>query len=260
MTEINKTKDYLNLLATYLEKMAKKPVDLDYLNEFYDTFSIKDNKQKPIVKKTYSKEDKLLYYNFNNNSLNIDIDAYNNGILYMKEELKPPFSNIKDFECYLGLFMLLHELEHSYQGAIGWKYLASPSTLLNSCYDLFLEFCMEFNYKNNPVSNLRYILYNKKAEYTVIERNANIEALRTVIDLANLENKKEYALYFQKLLKYYYYVGYENKDGVIINTLKIIGKYKKAKGFNELDNFSLSDKVRYGMPLNDSEFKLLRKK
>ena len=190
MANIIKTKEQLDTLHNFLEELRHDKLSETFLTRFYTAFVLKDEKNQPLTNIIETKDGKgRLSYSITENALAVNFQSFLISINYIKKIIYYQYPQ-KDFLNYIAIYILLHELEHSYQGLIMADIKASPSKMLKSGYDLLNIFFFE-PYSNNFFKNLKTLyykfLYEKNSASLVLERNANLEALYTIYNLSLLE-------------------------------------------------------------------------
>ena len=177
--------------------------------------------------------------------------------------------NIKDFmtglkasdeqtlRSYFILFMLSHEIEHSYQYLIGKGIVESPSVVLKNAYKGIFDL---LNPKDsiipNPISKFRnlisIILYKINQNLYLLERNANVESLDLVCQCALFNDREDIFNLFNDMRKTFLKCGYQTSGiGSVEETYQKILMHNKYKKFYKCEHFDEENLVRFGFNIND---------
>ena len=256
-------KDYLNKLQYFLNKLRSNKIDMKFIKDFYDAFIIYDNNE-PLTNYCYEENNQvLLSFIPHSNLLKINLDSYLYTVNYIKESFKylNDCINDIDFDNYIGIYVLLHELEHSYQYLIAEDKIDAP--LIVACtYKLVYDYV----YKERKIETFKEALkqrnrikrFKKQCGHLVLERNANVEALNKTLELIKLENNKTEEILFEEALMANILMGYnDEREGALIETIKLLKLLPELKGVKEINDYNFYDKLRYGMPLNKEELEKL---
>lgn len=268
MSNIIKTEN-LKPLYLHLEYLRSNGINKTFIDNFLSDFTIRDETGKPLVSYSldWTKSSKP-NYSTSNNSVNIPYEGFLTVIAKYYDYLLRSFDSYHnitdDLKNYLAIYVLLHELEHSYQACISKGSVITPSILLESCYKLFFKSKDEFT-TFSLEEKARYIIQEliyrvRNKGLLVLERNANIESLDLIYKLASLESNEDLIKLFEELRMFTALIGYNhNGPGVIVYTAKSLLQYDKLRGFEEIETFSFEEKIRYGMPISDEELYNLAK-
>ena len=246
-------KDYLNKLQYFLNKLRSNKIDMKFIKDFYDTFIIYDNNE-PLSNYCYEENNQvLLSFIPHSNLLKINLDSYLYTVNYIKESFKylNDCINDIDFDNYIGIYVLLHELEHSYQYLIAEDKIDAP--LIVACtYKLVYDYV----YKERKIETFKEALkqrnrikrFKKQCGHLVLERNANVEALNKTLELIKLENNKTEEILFEEALMANILMGYnDEREGALIETIKLLKLLPELKGVKEINDYNFYDKLRYGI-------------
>lgn len=267
MSYVIKTKEDLKKLSEYLKFINTSKIDKDVISDILESLLPK-------------KESELLVDYKINETSNIKEPAFYvplfNTIYITLDKLKKWIElNFKDFcdvnnteneqlKLYLLLFLLLHEIEHSYQGLLRLNGVEAPNKLVKDGYSTFMNLLVSGNKtKINPVKrivrDIRLSKYYGKKDYYVLERNANLEASMTLVSLAQFTGDKEIEKIFYDMTKAYSILGYEeNKFGCMLQTYKDLLYYSRYKKIDKSD-INDDDRIRYGLEIsNDKRIELLK--
>jgi len=198
-------------------------------------------------------------------SLNkINIWLQNNTDCFF-ESIKSSDYNI--LRSYLLLFMITHEIEHSYQFLMSEGVIVAPNTLLKDAYKGLFDLLNPKYYAiPRPIKEARQrvslFLYKLKENFYILERNANIESMDLISKCALYNNREDIYQLFIDMKNTYLKCGYINNTiGSIEETYRHILMYDKYRKFyNEID-MSEDEKVRYGFSIDEeTRDKVLSKK
>ena len=256
-------KDYLIKLQYFLNKLRNNKINANFLNEFYHTFIIKDN-NKALTNFCYEeKNPEVLSFIPHSNQLKISLNSYLYTVEYIKKSLKYLNNNINDtdFDNYVGIYVLLHELEHSYQFLMANNKIDAP-LIVTSTYELIYNYVYQerriATFKETFEQRNRIKRFQKQCGHLALERNANVEALNKTLKLIKLENNKTEEILFEEALMANIFMGYNNEEeGTLIETIKVLDLLPKLKGKEQINGYDFFTKLRYGMPLNKEELEKL---
>lgn len=159
------------------------------------------------------------------------------------------------FTAYMILYVLIHEIAHSYQFCMGEKKLESPCKLVSEGYKTIFNiatFPEKDRYNIGLKRYVSFLKYYNNSGNLILERNANIEASYLIEELAkNCEEDKVFS-FFAQHRKVYQMEGYEKSvRGCMeetFNKLKLQDLYAK---FDHSINLSMEDRVRYGLQIDE---------
>ncbi len=219
----------------------------------------KDDKLQPLVKysiKDVSDRDSISFVP-QNNSINISVsgieDWLSNNIIPIKNNFE--YDDLKILSNYFILFMLIHEIEHSYQYLMADGIVRCESDLLRQSYKMMYDILVKPNYcdfisQMKRVYHLR--LYDENHDKYFLERNANIEACDIMMELSLLEKDLKMYKIFLYMRQSFMKLGYKNNNlGCIDETFRKIKLYKEYKRIYYSENLSEIEKTRYGFPISD---------
>ena len=156
---------------------------------------------------------------------------------------------------YLLLFVLTHEIEHSYQYLMGKGIINSPNEMLKNAYNGLMSLLIRQDYIiPRPVTQIKrdisLILYKKDENNYLLERNANIESTDLLMKLSKYESREDMYNLFSMINGAFKKVGYiDNNNGSIYETYKSILMFSKYKKFYEEIEMSEEERIRYGFSL-----------
>lgn len=259
MSNIVKNKDDLILVKDIFELLRKDTVTGELLEEVVNRLLPKNNDGSLLV--GYQINDRnggTPAYSLSRNFLNLSIDEMYRWIDNNSKKFINDFDvrNVSLFKDYMFLYILLHEIEHSYQFLMAYKAVDAPCELISSGYRLIIDTLLGKNYNKlgffRGIRNvMSYYLYNVNNYKYVIERNANVEAFDLLQSLAIENSHEELAKVFNSMRNSILIWGYVNGnrgsfeetcDGMLIGR-----EYRKLN-----HNYELTDieKIRYGLPIS----------
>lgn len=253
----------LEPLYLHLEYLRNKGIDKTFISNFLDDFIIKDVNGKALA--SYSLDLTGSFkprYNSDANSVNVSYDGFIRAIEKYYNQFVKLFNSYPDasevFKDYLAIFILSHELEHTYQACIRNDLIVSPSIMLESCYKMFFDRkceILDYSLKEKLRYVIRAIMYarNDRGNFA-LERNANLESFDLIYKLASLDSNEDLIKLIEELRMSQALIGYSsNEQGVLVETAKRVLQFDKLRGFEEVDILSFEEKVRYGLPINEDE-------
>ena len=165
----------------------------------------------------------------------------------------------EELKSYLSLFIILHEVEHSYQYLIGQKQIEAPCELMQEAYKRLNDLLTKQDYIiPRPIKEIKrlraLIQYYKNQENYVLERNANIEAFGNILALAQYNGNEELMRMFSNMIRLYMTIGYENDSlGVFYHTLKDIGMSGIYKTISYPSNLDMDKRALYGLEISEEK-------
>ena len=258
----------LNIISGEKELLVLK----DFINISFNDGLTKSNIEELLKELLPSKNGELLInYKVNEMGINIaDFVASNRRINislnkvneWLDKNTKDFLQNLKTCDSktlrtYLFLFMLTHEIEHSYQYLIGEGLAETPNDVLKSAYKGIYDLFISKDYIiPRPVSEMRrfisIFLYRLKQNYYLLERNASIESMDLVGKCALYNGREDIFKLFNEMRSTYSMCGYINSCmGSIEETYKNILMYDKYKRFYSDVDLSEEDKIRFGFCINE---------
>lgn len=266
MSNILKSKNDLDLLKDIINYLNANDISKFYLDEILKFFIPKDNNNFLI---NYNiKERGFITAAFIPKMENITMSVnkiykwLNENTYYLTETF-----NVKDekiLRSYLFLFLITHEIEHSYQYLMAKGKIEVPYNFISKGYSgLFEILNPKESIMPRPIKDIRrmiaLVLYNVKENSYVLERNANVESTDLLCRCALNMNREDMYKVFNKLKNDFMKFGYTNDTiGSFQETYKKILMYDKYKKiFNNVD-VSEEERIRYGLEiLEDTREKVL---
>ena len=257
-------KDALIRLFQKEENVLKSLSEIRFvLESIFDCFVPNDEYGNPIAKRKFEEFDG--FFNKNGMELNVLNNTLCGNILslhcfldkYMKYLTKKFFIVDKDILIsYLYILVVIHELEHIQQLLVKEKGSEILPATLVELYEIFYKMNKDGSFDTKILEK-----YESKKRFYVIERNANVESYKTISALAYYCGDNDIANVFDKLKYYAQYLGYNwSNEGSISKTMRdlnisCISKLPDAADFSD---FTIDEKIRYGMPIPKQEAKYIR--
>lgn len=261
MSNFIKSDNDLIQLKEFADRLRNEGCDYYFLRDFLEAFIIKAPLGGLLTDYLFDSSILDTGYSIITNTLVFEIEgllqtASEDASLILNEyHFKE--NNPSDIECYAILLILLHELEHSFQGLVCRELAQTPSVMLNSCYRQQYDLMLKATERHNFYDRFRYALYMTfvfNASPSIFERNANIEAYNALLKLANLEGNSEMASLFEDMRLVRALYGYtHSRTGSLVTTSRFILSSPFLEGKEEKHTMSFAEKVRYGLPLSYEE-------
>ena len=168
---------------------------------------------------------------------------------------------------YMFIYMLTHEISHSYQYLISKGLIESPNKVLKDAYNGLFEVLNPKEYIiPRPIKQTRrYIslaLYKKNENFYLLERNANVESTDLVSRVALYNDNEDMYSLFKRMENTWLRCGYiDSTIGSIEETYTKILMHDKYKKFCNEVSMSIDEKIKYGFNIDEEERqKLLQKR
>ena len=182
------------------------------------------------------------------NGLNSYLQSY---YKCMEEDFNITPSN--EIMAYILIDTLAHEVEHAYQDFIGKYKSQSPIPLISSAYKGLFDIIK--NEENNSKLLLKYFI---NCNNLLLERNAQIESFDLVMQCSKYANQETIYNAYKEWIKGWILLGYyKNNKGSIYETYDYLGLKDKYDSFNCEVDISEEERIRYGLPIEDSTRKRL---
>lgn len=187
------------------------------------------------------------------------LNKINNWIYINAKDFEVMFK-IKDInilKSYLFLFLITHEIEHSYQYLMGKGIINAPSQIIQYGYkrifDLFLK---NESIIPSPIKETRnlisLILYKRNENLFVLERNENIESTDLLCQLALFTGREDIFEMFNEMKTAFMSIGYtEGPIGSLEETYRKFFLYDRYKRFYENPNMTEEEKAEYGLNISE---------
>ena len=250
-------KVYLEKLSEYLKYIQVTKIDKDLLSEILEfLLPKKDNKLLVNYEIESSSEEK---------NAACYVPLYNTIYVRIEQLIEWIEVNYKDFcdvgniddeliKSYLLLYLLVHEIEHSYQGLVRLSKVEIPCNIVGVGYSTFMGLLISSNGFYNPIKstirNIRLSKYYKNEQYYVLERNANLEASIAMLSLAKYTENPELTRIFLEISRAYSLLGYEvGTSGCMLNTFRDLLYSNIYKRTNK-DDIKDEYRVRFGLEIS----------
>lgn len=258
MSNILKTKEDLIKLKEYIDLIRYGWLKKDNMEIIVDGILPKDSDGNRMVgSKVVEKGRRTAIYIPNFNTIEFSVDKCRDWVINNLEDLSK-YYNVEDqksFGYYLSLFIMLHEVEHSYQYLMGQGKIEAPCKLVQGGYKHLTELMIKPNdILPRPIKTTRryisIVKYYQRQEEYALERNANVEAFSTILALAYESGNEEMIRVFTNLTRSYMSIGYlEDSEGVFYHTFKDILMMDKFKKINDTGDLNIDEKIRYGLAI-----------
>lgn len=157
------------------------------------------------------------------------------------------------FEVYMFVFVIVHEIMHSYQNLMANNVILSPSVFVRDGYKKILD---NFMFNFNDIYRIRQLFANIMYQYnrniSVIERNANVEACMLLRDISYQLKNLDISRMFNNAMNDQLLSGYiYNNRGSFEETYKKMFLMKEYNKLIDDNSLSIEDRIRYGLPIDD---------
>ena len=251
-------------------------------NDIKSLADIRNNKDTNKISKPDIEEILKMLLTKDNENLLINYDIVKNGLkagTFIIRNKKILFSlnqiekwldtNMRDFvrkfdikdvnalrRC-LYIFLITHEIEHSYQYLMGENLIKSPNKMIELGYK---GICNMLNPSEHiiprPIKETREhisrFLYKRNQNFYIIERNANIESTDLLCQCSLHMDREDMYKLFNYVKNTFAKIGYmESTIGSLEETYRKILMYDKYKKFYEEVNMSEEERVRFGLSISE---------
>ena len=252
--DIKKISSYLDLLRN---NSSSKDSVIEILNGILpisDKLSINIDVSDNSGAAYFDSEDKLIHINIG--ELNEYVKNYSLDMINMNHNL---CDCSKDLYVYNMMFALVHEIEHVYQYMFGLGYLDAPYDIVGNLYGKLFKYHLDDDMNGLIKRILLYkkINYSSKVDF-VLERNANIETCDLLRRVCEYENNMEILGSINYEYLTYMKLGYLRKkyNGAFDESFSKIWR-KDLFDREILEDISVEDRIRYGLPIDDESRRLL---
>ncbi|MBR1385404.1 MAG: hypothetical protein IJ568_01095 [Bacilli bacterium] len=262
-------KQELLTLKSVLEKIKKNELSIKLIDEIISKLVPKDKNNKTLVSKVVT-DGKMTpaAYIPNYNLIRVSLSGFEQITQESAKVLGENFKSkkIEEITNYYRLFAILHEIEHSKQFLMSKDVIDSPSDELKNGYKNVTNIILkDDSLITTPIKRIKKVVslykYNSNPNDYILERNANVEASKKIIDLATINNEEEIKDIFEGFNLAMKFIGYYDdelgcmyKTHEALNLMKLYNKIKKDDTINE------EDKLRYGLTINKETRKTLLKR
>lgn len=178
-----------------------------------------------------------------------------NNINNLKENFF--IKNVELFRGYIYLYLLAHEVEHSYQKQIALgKINVNNSIVQGAYYHIFRQLKKENSLFPRHISEIKKLIaktnYRKKENEYVLERNASLEGYDLAYRLANHYQNAEMIRAFYCLRCFICKLGYKSStEGSFSETYRAMLMQDKFDKIIANDTLDAEEVVRYGLPVTE---------
>lgn len=262
MSNIIKTKEDLYELREKLQLLKKESLRRETLKETVDLVLPKDENGRELINsriKDWGGRTAIFVPRYR--TIEFSVEKCQEWVIQNMKDLAEMY-DIKDkdeLQSYLSLFIILHEIEHSYQYLMGQKQIEAPCELMQAAYKRLNDLLTKQEYIiPRPIKEIRRIIaliqYYKKQEDYALERNANIEALGNMLALAERNDNEEIMRMLTNMIRTFMIVGYEeDRFGVFYHTFKDIGMYRVYKSINHISGPNMDQRALYGLEISEEK-------
>ncbi len=261
MSNIKLTQEKIGLLNNTIDNLSIDTLNNNDLNKILNLL-VPNNINYIITDRT---NNTAIFYPSSKNII-LNIKNLQNWIYNESKYLNDSNIDSELFNKYLLLFVLVHEIEHSYQYLISKNIVNTESNMLSHAYsELFDLLKKKHYYYPALVTCTRRIiskyLYQKNQNFYLLERNANVESTDFVRTLALLNDREDIYNVFNSLNHEFLKIGYlESNIGSIEETFKNIFMYDKYLKFKEEINMTSNNASWYGFNIPDYEREYILRK
>ena len=268
MTNIIHNKSELMIFKDILNYFQNNEISKEHLEEVLKKLIPNDNgsplisynvSETGIITASFAPRTKSI--NMSINKVNIWLEEMTNNFI---TSLKPSDYNV--LRSYMLLFIITHEIEHSYQYLISEGIVNSPNDVLKEAYKGLFELYVPTDYViprtiKETRKIISFYLYNLKPHFYLLERNANIESTDLVSQCALYNDREDIYQIFTDMKNLFLKLGYfYNSNGSIKETYKQILMYNKYKEFYTEPDIDQDERVRYGFSVSqETRDKILSK-
>ncbi len=257
MSNIRLNDKCLNIIGNFINS----DINLEMLEEVIKCLVPYDKDECLINLDIKEKGSKAAIFRPQYKCLSIGINKLNSWLLLNSESLASYYNINNDsiFKNYLLLFVVCHEIEHSYQYLMGEGIILAPNKMIKLGYKGLLDLLKKQDYIiPRPIKQTRraisLILYKRNENGYVLERNANIEALDLLCKIALYFKHDDMYRVFNDMKNTFMIAGYKNDNkGSLAETYRSIlmnDYYQKIYEDVEMDE---KEKARYGLEISMEE-------
>lgn len=268
MSNIITEKEELLYLSDTIKYISQNEINKSYLEEILKQLLPKKNGETLIKDNISENGITTAVFSPRNNSIKISINKINEWLELNSKELSEMYktNDINTLKSFLFLFVITHEIEHSYQYLISNGIIKSPSEIIKQGYKGIFDLLLpDKHIIPRPIKETRrkvsLMLYKSNENFLILERNANIESTDLLIQLATFMEREDILNLFKDIQDIFIEVGYtENNKGSMDETYRKILLYDKYKKFYEETNLKEEDKIRLGLNISEEARQKILKK
>ena len=152
--------------------------------------------------------------------------------------------------------VLIHEVEHAKQYAMGLRKIPVVDELVANAYKYLYDLIMY-----SDINNRAYQLYKDNESFYLLERNAQVESTNKIAYVARRNGVKTIKDLFSDIHNLYLQCGYfDRTSGSIYETFKEIGLENEYLDLYVESNLSEEDRAYYGLPIKKATRELILNK
>lgn len=268
MSNIITKKEELLFLSDTIKYLNNHEISKHYLEEILKQLLPKINGETLIRENISENGITTAVFSPRTESIKISINKINEWLKSNSKDLSEMYKidDINTLKSFLFLFMITHEIEHSYQYLISQGTIKSPCEIIKQGYTgIFDLMSPNKNIIPRPIKETRrtlsVFLYKLKENFYILERNANIESADLLIKLATFMEREDMINLFKDIHDTCIKIGYtENSKGSLDETYRKILLYDRYKKFFEETNLKEEDKIRLGLNISEETRQKILKK
>ncbi len=259
MSNILKSQDDLIVFSDIIKYANKNELSKDFLEELLQLLIPQSNGENLIDYKVKARGRDTAKFSPRFHEIGISLSALNQWLENNVKDFAELY-DIKDMntlKSFLCLFVISHEVEHSYQYLMGEGIIEAPSKIIQSGYKELVDLFLPDTYIiPRPIKEVRQsislLLYKMKQNFYILERNANIEASDLLSQVATYMEREDMLEMFNQMKSLFMRIGYtENPNGSLEETYKKILLYDRYRKFLEETNMSEKEKARFGLKITE---------
>lgn len=257
---VHSTEEF-DYLKNFVVDINNKAIKKETVEEFLHRLVPKDefgNELVHVLVKDKGNVTAMFYPRFE--SIEVSINKIKDWLSFNSKDLSEYFkvSDTKLLNNYLFLMVLTHELEHSYQYLMGKGVISAPCKMVHQGYRALFDLLVSKDYIiPRPVKQVRRVVslvaYKKKENKYLLERNAQVDSLDLISEIALSNGHDEMYKVFTNMKNTFAIFGYENNaDGTLVNTFNDIHmKDKMSKMDQSIDSLDMDTRFRFGLPVDE---------
>lgn len=263
MSNMIKSNDDLGMLKDIVHSFHKEEISCEFVSEILDPLIPRENGN-PLINYEVNEKGFItgIFYP-DSKSLVVGVNRLRNWLEVNSQDLGEYLNiqDIKTLKAFLFLFIFTHEIEHAYEFLMGEGVIVAPSkTMMLGYKGLFDLLKRRDTILPRPFTEIRrtvsLILYKQNENRFVLERNANIESLDTLCQLANYMGRDDILKPFDNMKSTFMYTGYANGTmGSFEETYRKILMYDKYKKIYEEPMMSEDERALYGFAISEEKRK-----
>lgn len=268
MSNIITEKEDLLFLSNIIKYINKNDINKEYLEEILKQLLPKKNGENLIRNNIGENGITTAVFSPRTESIKISINKMNEWLDSNSKDLSEMYkiNDVNTLKSFLFLFMITHEIEHSYQYLISKGKIESPTKIITQGYKGIFDLLIpDKHIIPRPIKETRrtlsVFLYKLKENFYILERNANIESTDLLIELAAFMEREDMINLFKDIHDTCIEIGYtENSKGSLDETYRKILLYDRYKKFYEETNLKEEEKIRLGLNISEETRQKILKK